>query len=96
MTPSLLLAATAGLLSGAPLAAAGVPIQPAASSTSFFGPETLGRLPISMADDAPAPAKHACKGQNACKGQGGCQASDMGCKGKNSCKGKGGCNTMGL
>jgi hypothetical protein len=45
---------------------------------------------VMLAQDAPAPAKHACKGKNDCKGQGGGKHP-----GKNSCKGKGGCATDG-
>jgi hypothetical protein len=45
---------------------------------------------ILLGQDAPAPAKHACKGKNDCKGQGGGKHP-----GKNSCKGKGGCATDG-
>jgi hypothetical protein len=47
---------------------------------------------VMLAQDAPAPAKHACKGKNDCKGQGGGDAKHAG---KNSCKGKGACATDG-
>lgn len=45
---------------------------------------------VMLAQDAPAPAKHSCKGKNDCKGQGGGKHP-----GKNSCKGKGDCATDG-
>ena len=45
---------------------------------------------VAIAQDAPAPAKHSCKGKNDCKGQGGGKNA-----GKNSCKGKGNCATDG-
>ena len=47
---------------------------------------------VMLAQDAPAPAKHSCKGKNDCKGQGGGDAKHAG---KNSCKGKGACATDG-
>lgn len=45
---------------------------------------------VAVAQDAPAVAKHSCKGKNDCKGQGGGKHP-----GKNSCKGKGDCATDG-
>jgi hypothetical protein len=45
---------------------------------------------VLVAQTAPDPAKHSCKGKNDCKGQGG--GKDPG---KNSCKGKGDCATDG-
>jgi hypothetical protein len=80
-TKSLALAAAmAGLLGGT---AVRVNAQPTNSPTTA----SAGVL---LAQDTPAPAKHACKGQNDCKGQGGGKHP-----GKNSCKGKGACATDG-
>jgi hypothetical protein len=83
-TQSLALAAAiAGLLGGTTARLNAQPTPngaPAASAGVLF------------AQDAPAPAKHSCKGKNDCKGQGG---GDKKHAGKNSCKGKGACATDG-
>jgi hypothetical protein len=74
-----LAAACAGLLGGT---AVRMNAQPTGSPMAHAG--------VMLAQDAPAPAKHACKGKNDCKGQGGGKNA-----GKNSCKGKGNCATDG-
>jgi hypothetical protein len=74
-----LAAACAGLLGGT---AVRMNAQPTGSPMAHAG--------VMIAQDAPAPAKHACKGKNDCKGQGGGKNA-----GKNACKGKGNCATDG-
>jgi hypothetical protein len=81
-TKSLALAAAfAGLLGGT---AVRVNAQPTPNGAP------MAAAGVMLAQDAPAPAKHSCKGKNDCKGQGGGKHP-----GKNSCKGKGGCATDG-
>jgi hypothetical protein len=81
-TKSLALAAAmAGLLGGTAIR---VNAQPTQNNS------TTAQAGVLLAQDTPAPAKHACKGQNDCKGQGGGKHP-----GKNSCKGKGACATDG-
>src|SRR5580698_2228749 len=74
-----LAAAVAGLLGGTAVRLNAQPTSPSASAAG-----------VMLAQDAPAPAKHSCKGKNDCKGQGGGKHA-----GKNSCKGKGDCATDG-
>src|SRR6201996_9811864 len=76
-----LAAAVAGLLGGTAVRLNAQPPSPSAYAAG-----------VMMAQDAPAPAKHSCKGKNDCKGQGG---GDKKHAGKNSCKGKGACATDG-
>jgi hypothetical protein len=84
-TQSLALAAAfAGLLGGTTARLNAQPTQPNAAPSASAG--------VLFAQDAPAPAKHSCKGKNDCKGQGGGDAKHAG---KNSCKGKGACATDG-
>jgi hypothetical protein len=78
-----LAAAFAGLLGGTTVRLDAQPIGQGASPSASAGV-------LLVAQDAPAPAKHSCKGKNDCKGQGGGKHA-----GKNSCKGKGGCATDG-
>jgi hypothetical protein len=79
-TKSLVLAAAVtGLFGGT---AVRMNAQPTGTPTATAG--------VLFAQDAPAPAKHSCKGKNDCKGQGGGKNA-----GKNSCKGKGNCATDG-
>jgi hypothetical protein len=73
-----LAAAIAGLMGGTAVRLNAQPTSPSASAG------------VMLAQDAPAPAKHSCKGKNDCKGQGGGKHP-----GKNSCKGKGACATDG-
>jgi hypothetical protein len=85
-TQSLALAAAfAGLLGGT---AVRLNAQPASPN----GGAPVAAAGVLFAQDAPAPAKHSCKGKNDCKGQGG---GDKKHAGKNSCKGKGACATDG-
>jgi hypothetical protein len=80
-TKSLALAAAfAGLLGGT---AVRMNAQPTTTAVSAG---------VMVAQAAPEPAKHSCKGKNDCKGQGGGDAKHAG---KNSCKGKGACATDG-
>ena len=82
-TKSLVLAAAvAGLLGGTTVRVNAQPANGAPSASAG----------VLFAQDAPAPAKHSCKGKNDCKGQGGGDAKHAG---KNSCKGKGACATDG-
>jgi hypothetical protein len=74
-----LAAACTGLLGGT---AVRMNAQPAGTPMAYAG--------VMIAQDAPAPVKHSCKGKNDCKGQGGGKNA-----GKNSCKGKGNCATDG-
>jgi hypothetical protein len=80
-----LVAAMAGLLSGAALR------QGYAEGTN-----TTASTKTNTAPGKPAPAKklpkvHDCAGDNECKGLGGCKTDDNSCKFKNACNGKGGC-----
>jgi hypothetical protein len=77
-----LAAAFAGLLGG-------TAVRLDAQPVSGHSAASAGVL---IAQDAPAAAKHSCKGKNDCKGQGGGDAKHAG---KNSCKGKGACATDG-
>jgi hypothetical protein len=77
-----LAAAVTGLLGGT---AVRMNAQPVSGHSPMAGVVLAGQ-------DAPAPAKHSCKGKNDCKGQGGGDAKHWG---KNSCKGKGACATDG-
>jgi hypothetical protein len=86
-TQSLALAAVvAGLLGGTAVRLNAQPQQ--ANRTVTAQSSAAGVLLVGQ--DAPATAKHACKGKNDCKGQGGGKHA-----GKNDCKGKGGCATDG-
>ena len=86
-TQSLALAAAfAGLLGGTTVR---LHAQPVPSSNNNATAQTL-TAGVLIAQDAPAPGKHSCKGKNDCKGQGGGKHP-----GKNDCKGKGGCATDG-
>jgi hypothetical protein len=76
-------AAVTGLLGGTAVRMNAQPVN--GSSNPMAGVVLAGQ-------DAPAPAKHSCKGKNDCKGQGGGDAKHAG---KNSCKGKGACATDG-
>ena len=78
-----LAAAFAGLLGGTSARLNAQPTTAVSNNTSNAGV-------VLVKQDAPAPAKHSCKGKNDCKGQGGGKNA-----GKNSCKGKGNCATDG-
>jgi hypothetical protein len=87
-TQSLALAAVVAGLLGGTTVRLNAQSQPANRTTASSQSLRAGVLLVGQ--DAPATAKHSCKGKNDCKGQGGGKNA-----GKNSCKGKGGCATDG-
>jgi hypothetical protein len=83
-----LVAAMAGLLSGAALRQG---YADGTNTTNAVASTTKTNVAPGKAAAKKTPKVHDCSGDNECKGLGGCKTDDNSCKFKNACKGKGGC-----
>lgn len=92
---SLMAAAVAAFVAGAPLAGCQSSKDAHPSSHAMAGEKHACKgMNTCKGNGGCGTAANACAGKNACKGQGGCATVDKhGCKGQNACKGQGGCKS---